>query len=177
MGKTDKGMRPQDIVVLLKKTTPQGRKMNNKQLSESLVISASEISESLERSRIAGLVSNDKANVNILAIQEFLIHGIRYVYPAQMKGIVRGLPTASFATPMNGRINHTNEPIVWQYKYGHVRGQNIEPLYPTAIEASLNDEDLYALLAIVDSLRVGNAREREIASEELIKTLSHYDKE
>ena len=70
-------MRPQDVVILLKKTTSIGKSMMNKQLSESLQISASEISESLERSRIANLIDSKKKRVNILALQEFLLHGIK----------------------------------------------------------------------------------------------------
>ena len=37
------------------------------------------------------------------------------------------------------------------------------PLYPTVPEAALRDEKLYELLALVDALRVGRVREREIA--------------
>lgn len=77
MDKSTKGMRPQDVVILLKKTTSIGKSMMNKQLSESLQISASEISESLERSRIANLIDSKKKRVNILALQEFLLHGIK----------------------------------------------------------------------------------------------------
>jgi hypothetical protein len=41
------------------------------------------------------------------------------------------------------------------------------PLYKRAPEAALKDEDLYQLLALVDAIRDGSARERELAKREL----------
>lgn len=60
MAKSHNGMRPQDIVILLKKVTPTGRSMTNAMIAKELGISASEVSEALERCRIARLVDNLK---------------------------------------------------------------------------------------------------------------------
>jgi hypothetical protein len=40
-------------------------------------------------------------------------------------------------------------------------------LYPSVVDAVQNDEKLHELLALVDAIRVGRAREREIAIKEL----------
>ena len=40
--------------------------------------------------------------------------------------------------------------------------------------AVLQDEELYQLLVIADTLRLGRAREREIAIEELTKHINRY---
>lgn len=53
-------MRPQDIVILLKIIAKEGESWHNKDLSEELFISASEVSESLRRSGIAGLIDMEK---------------------------------------------------------------------------------------------------------------------
>lgn len=45
----------------------------------------------------------------------------------------------------------------------------MEPLYPTVAEAAIQNEKLYELLALVDALRVGRVRERELAAVELEK--------
>ena len=45
------------------------------------------------------------------------------------------------------------------------------PLYPSVPEAALKDEKLHELLALVDALRVGRAREKELAIRELKKRL------
>ena len=171
MSKKNNGMRPQDVVILLKKLTTSGKNMLSKQLSESLHISPSEISESLERSRIANLVDASKKHVNILALQEFLIHGIKYVFPAIPSGIVRGKATAISAPPVNQLINSSQDVYVWQCANGDRRGQSIVPLYSTVPDAVENDAELYELLALVDVLRVGRVREREIAQRELIKRM------
>jgi hypothetical protein len=43
-------------------------------------------------------------------------------------------------------------------------------LYPTVPEAALRDEKLYAILALFDAVRSGQARERNIAQ----KALAEY---
>ena len=107
-------MRPQDIVILLKKTTPEGRNMNGKELSKSLGISAAEISMAMERNRQAQLVDDSKTYVNVLALKEFLIYGIKYCFPAQLGKIVRGIPTASSASPVNQKVASNGNIFVWK---------------------------------------------------------------
>lgn len=58
--KKHNGMRPQDVVILLKKTTKDGKNLLNKDIATSLKISPSEVSEALERCRIAKLVDRNK---------------------------------------------------------------------------------------------------------------------
>ena len=51
------------------------------------------------------------------------------------------------------------------------RGVTVEPLYKTAPAAALRDPFLYELLALIDALREGRARERKLAEKELIDRL------
>jgi hypothetical protein len=44
---------------------------------------------------------------------------------------------------------------------------SLAPLYPTVPEAALRDENLYAILALFDAERSGQARERNIAQKKL----------
>ena len=67
--------------------------------------------------------------------------------------------------------------IVWPAADGDVRGQAIEPLYASAPNAARKDSELYQMLALVDALRVGRARERNMAAEELSKRLHAGQKE
>ena len=57
---------------------------------------------------------------------------------------------------------------------GTARGQQITPLYLSVPNAVLKDDELYQLLVIVDTLRVGGARERAIALQELTKRIDRY---
>jgi hypothetical protein len=52
-----------------------------------------------------------------------------------------------------------------------VRGYSFTPLHKNVPQAALEDKRLYELLALVDALRDGRARERELAVKELTKRL------
>ena len=69
------------------------------------------------------------------------------------------------------QIINSNEKYVWPYAKGNERGQAIEPLYSTVVEATSNDKELYELLTMVDAIRVGRIREKEIAKKELEKRI------
>ena len=175
MAKNHNGMRPQDIVILLKKVTKNGRVLLNGQIAKELGISASEVSEALERCRIARLVDTTKQRVNILALEEFLVHGLKYVFPVQPQSVVRGVATAISASPMKEKIVSGNEQYVWPDAKGNMRGASITPLYKTVPVAVAKDDMLYKLLALVDTLRIGRAREVEIAKIELKSIFEGYD--
>jgi hypothetical protein len=159
-------MKPQDVVLLLKIIS-----MNNDNWSQSwtaveLVVSQSEVSESVARSKYAGLLDPKGKKVMRMAFMDFLEKGIRYVFPQRPGAVVRGIPTSHSAPPLNQEIQST-EDYVWPYVKGTVRGHSIMPLYSSVPEAALKDEKLYELLALVDALRVGRAREKELALQEL----------
>jgi len=168
--KQHSGMRPQDIVILLKIAAKGKQKWLMKDLSQELIISASEVSESINRSVIAGLLGANKKRLMKLALLDFLEYGLRYVYPQRPGPLVRGLPTAHSAPPLNNDIV-SNEPYVWPYADGTVRGQAIDPLYPNVPKACLKDPAFYELMALCDSLRVGKAREKNLAIEILKKRI------
>jgi len=174
MDKKSNGIRPQDIVIILKKMTTPGRTMLNKDIAASLGISPAEISYALERCRVAQLVDTTKSKINTLALKEFLVFGLKYVFPAVPGRVMRGVPTAVSASPIKEHIAQGNDVFVWPYKNGTMRGQSVNPLYPTVPEAVANDEELYRLLVIVDTLRMGRMREREIAIVELEKAIEKY---
>ncbi|MDH4472426.1 MAG: hypothetical protein QE487_07440 [Fluviicola sp.] len=168
--KKHSGMRPHDIAVLLKIAAKGDNPWMMKDLSVELGISASEVSESLNRSAIAGLIALDKKRLMKLAILDFLEHGLRYVYPQRPGSLVRGVPTSHAALPLNKEI-FSDESYVWPYWEGTVRGESVEPLYPNLPEACLKDPVFYEYMALCDALRVGRVRERNLAIIELRKRL------
>jgi predicted transcriptional regulator len=168
--KKHSGMRPHDIVVLLKIASKGKTSWLMKDLSYELGISASEISESVNRSIIAGFITKDKTKLLKLSILDFLEYGLRYVYPQQPGAIVRGIATAHSASPLNKEIEDI-EPYVWPYAEGNIRGQSIEPLYPNLPKACIDDKVFYEYMALCDALRVGRAREKSLALKELKKRL------
>ncbi len=163
-------LKPQDVVILLKIIALGEKPWFHHTLAEELGMSQSEVSQSLNRSRYAGLLDESRKKVLKLAFVEFLLHGVAYAFPQKPAAIVRGLLTAHSAAPLN-KIIQSNEKYVWAYAKGTERGQSIEPLYRTVVEASLKDIELYELLALVDAIRVGRVREKEIAKKELKKRI------
>ncbi len=179
MRKKHRGMRPQDVLILLKidayrqkwdKTNFVRSQLQKKTIAINLGISASEVTESLGRSTYAGLYDASRKKVKAQALFEFLQYGIQYVFPQHPGALVRGIPTAHSAKPLVDLIQ-SGEPYVWPSASGTVRGQAIEPLYPTIVQAVENDFLLYEMLALVDSIRVGKTREVNLAVAELRKRL------
>ncbi|MCM4156886.1 hypothetical protein [Gramella sp. AN32] len=164
--KKHSGMRPHDIVILLKIAAKQDETWYMKDLSYELGISASEVSESINRSVIARLIFPDKKRLMKTAILDFLQYGLPYVYPQQPGALVRGVATAHSAPPLN-KVIESQEAYVWPYGKGDLRGQSIEPLHPNVPEACLKDEKFYELMSLCDVLRVGKVREKNLANEEL----------
>jgi hypothetical protein len=167
--KVHNGMRPQDIVILLK-IAISPKEWLAKDLSYSLKISQSEISESLNRSAKAGLLSADKRILMKNSLIEFLVYGIKYVFPQQPGALVRGLPTAHSAPPLQGLVS-ASDVYVWPYIEGKSRGLSIEPLYRTVPHVCSHDRDIYELLSLTDALRVGKVREQALAVSELKKRI------
>jgi hypothetical protein len=163
-------MSPLDVVVLLKIISMGNQPWNQKPLAEALFMSQSEISKSFARSRYAGLLDISGKKVRKLAFMEFLQYGIAYVFPQQPGAVVRGIPTAHSAAPLNEFIQ-SSEPFIWPSGKGTVRGHSIVPLYPSVVDAVQNDTKLHELLALVDALRVGRTREKELAIAELHKRI------
>lgn len=170
MSQSKHNLKPQDVVILLKILALGHESWFHHTLAQDLGMSQSEISQSLNRSKYAGLIDEGRKKVNKLAFTEFLIHGMAYVFPQHPGALVRGILTAHAAEPLNLIIN-ANEKYVWPYAKGNDRGQAIEPLYSSVVEAALKDKVLYEMLTLVDAIRVGRIREKEIAKKELEKRI------
>jgi hypothetical protein len=143
------------------------------EVANALQISEGEVSYAMERNALAGLVSADKKRVNKLALRDFLIYGLKYVFPAQVGGSTRGIVTAYSAPPVNQYITEGKEHFVWKYYKGTRRGNSIVPLYSNIPKIVENQPEFYELLTITDTFRVGKSREIEIAIQELDKRLAN----
>ncbi len=167
-------LRPLDIVVLLKLSLCAGKRPPYLQLANELYLYPSEVYASIKRARASHLVQGPelKDRLNRSALLEFLFHGIRYAFPAERGAMTRGVPTRYAASPLKQHLEQGSEPPpVWPYAEGSVRGYSYAPLHKNVPKAALADPHLYALLALVDALRDGQARERELAVTELSKRL------
>lgn len=159
-------MRPHDVVILLKIITYEDNDWYIKDAAGELFISQSEVSESLNRSVMAGLISSNKKRVMKSALIDFLVYGLKYVYPVKPEAMVRGVKTSHSAPPLSREIV-SEEVYVWPSAEGDARGFAIEPLHPNVYKACLKDNKLYELLTLVDAIRIGNKREFNLAVNEI----------
>ena len=174
-------LKAQDIVILLK-LLANADHLNwpQHQLATHLCLSPSAINASLVRLNKSGLlqfgIDHKRYQLVIPACEELLIYGIKYFFPAELGEHTSGIATSYAAPVFKGKIVLGQEAIpVWPAAEGKERGIGLEPLYH-CVPASLiryPDQSFYDLLALVDALRSGRARERNMAMELLKERLQH----
>ncbi|MEN8136158.1 MAG: hypothetical protein ABFS18_11580 [Thermodesulfobacteriota bacterium] len=173
-------LKPQDIYVLLKLVVNGERPWSYADLAVELGISPSQVHASVKRALEAQLAVKyyDQIAPQYRNLEEFLVHGLKYVFWAKPGEMTRGFLTAYAAPPLDkmiaSRWSSQDPPMVWPDPEGEVRGLALMPLYKKAPKAARQDPEFYELLALVDAIRAGRAREREIAINELRDRLDKY---
>jgi hypothetical protein len=173
-GESSMKLQPQDVVVLLKLAKSRSSRPTYAQMAHELSLSASQVHASVKRAQAVRLVHGRELGerVNIAALEEFLVHGLKYVFPAEKGGMERGMSTGYAAAPLSNFIASSDDPIpVWPCADGADRGYAFMPLHKNVPKAAQKDPQLRELLALVDALRDGRARERGLAERELAKRL------
>ena len=163
-------LKPQDVFVILKILAARSQRPPYAQLAVELGMSPSEVHASVKRAKLAGLLHGPELQdrPNLAALEEFLVHGLKYVFPAVHGQLTRGVPTSYAAEPLRRVVTPSSDPApVWPFPQGKSRGAAFQPLYKTAPAAALRDRDFYQYLTLVDALRDGRTRERKYAEQEL----------
>jgi hypothetical protein len=172
----EKSMIAQDVVVALKLLeSPQWPGFTP--LSQALGMSLSQVHRSVARLSDSRLFVESEQTVQRANLLRFVIHGLPFAFPARLGEIVRGVPTAWACpelkdTKLSTLLDDDLAPV-WPNNDGKIKGRAIEPLHAAVPMAVRTDKRLYALLALIDVLRVGRAREREFAEAELQKRIAH----
>ena len=146
-------LKPQDVMVLLKllsnlKGNQWPEKWSQNQLAVHLCMSPSEVNAGIKRLQKSGLLRQMRLKTAPLkakqlvtthrysylpidkASEEFLIYGVKYVFPAQLGEYTRGIATSYAAPIFAGKILLGKDPIpVWPYEEGTERGLELGPLY------------------------------------------------
>ena len=170
-------LKPQDVLFLLKLVAMGKIPWSFNKLAIDLGMSPSEIHAAAKRAIAARLAIKENSDIypNIRNLEDFLLHGVQYVFVPDRGGLSRGMPTAYASAPMDSYFVDVNEPPpVWPDPEGKVRGTIFSPLYKSVPEAAKQDSKLYELLVLVDAIRDGRAREKSIAEKELKKRLNQY---
>jgi hypothetical protein len=166
-------LKPQDVVIMLKLIVLDGSEWSYPALAHELSMSASEVHAGVKRAVAARLMDMHRKIPFRSNLLEFLIHGVKYAYPPDRGGLTRGMPTSYAALPLRELIMQPDEPPpVWPDPEGQVRGYEFSPLYGSVPHACKVDPKLYELLVLVDAIRDGRARERQIAIKEIQSRIS-----
>ena len=172
-------LKPQDVVVCLLLAIHPDDRRTYVGVAKRIGLSPAECHNATARALQAGLIRHGDdehrgrptLKVRTKPLLEFLLHGIRYVFVPDRGPRTRGMPTAHAAPPLNAMIVDNDTSPVWPDPHGTVRGESFQPLYPNVVIAA-RDPQMYAALALVDAIRGGRARERELASTLLTTALT-----
>jgi hypothetical protein len=131
-------------------------------------IGKSQVSNSLRRCFEVSLAKKDRNSgiprVNTKRLFEFITYGAKYVFPAKPGQFVRGISTAFAAPVLENRLFSAGELVpVWPDAQGKNKGLEVTPLFKSVGHAVRRDPELYALLALVDAIRIGSPREANLA--------------
>jgi DNA-binding transcriptional MocR family regulator len=159
-------LRGEDVVVLLKLSGGTSD-WTVRTLAEGTGIARTVVHRAVKRLAEAGLLDEPRRRVNVSQAEEFLIHAVRYVFPTALEGESRGVVTGWAAEPLASHIAPPSGelPPVWPDPHGDVRGLVLRPLHPAVPEAARRDPALGGSLALVDALRLGDARVRGVAAD------------
>lgn len=168
-------LRPADLVTLLK-VHLAGGSWTYSSLAHDLGVSSSRVHDSLRRAARAHLFELSDRRVLLRNLEEFLLHGVRFAFPAVVGAVALGVPTGAYGPPMRNLLSAGGDRMVWAHVGPDaVKGQTIIPLHPNVPEIALRDERMHQLLALIDSLRLGGSREREVAAKALKERLGSSD--
>jgi hypothetical protein len=158
-------LKGEDIVLLLSLTNPRPD-WTLRSVEHDTTIPRMAVQRALKRLADAGLFDPRRRRTRVPQAEEFLIHGLRYVFPAHVGAESRGFATAWGVEPLRSALAAPGgDPSpVWPSAKGNTRGPALEPLHASAIEAAQRDPQLAEQLALVDGIRVGDSRLRGVSA-------------
>ncbi len=141
------------------------------EMAAMLGLSQGEVNGALRRLQAAQLVTQGSRKVIRPNLIEFALHGARYAFPPVSGGTAGGVPTGTLASPLAEEVNAPECAFVWRYADGQVRAATLSPIYPSAPFAALKNPAMHRKLALLDGIRTGGVRVRQISVELLRKEL------
>lgn len=166
-------LKPQDLLVALKIAVNRDRQFTFSELGSELNMSVSEAHAATQRAELARLIRKEDAQMRAVgaSLQEFVLHGVKYCYPPIVGTVARGMATSVGAPPLSLLFAGGDFIPVWPDSLGEHRGVSLQPIFPSVPAAAKLDTKLYEVLALIDAIRFGAARERELAEAEIVARL------
>ncbi len=154
-------LKPVDVVVLGKVLVLRDQPWNQPRLARELGVAQTNIHRSLKQLEQSHLL--DSKTPQRQAFFEFATHAIKYVYPATLGPISRGVPTGHLL----GSELVTSQGYVWPADSGSGTGTTITPLHACVPGAALRDPQFHHLMSLLDVFRTGRVRELALATKQL----------
>jgi hypothetical protein len=176
-------LKPQDILVILRLLIAENRKevCTYPILSGWTGLSASEAHAAIKRAvkaSLAGKAIQDAGTgfewaIMRPALDEFMTHAIRFLWPLELGAAQRGVVTGTSVEGINqgDRSVVEADTWVWPHASGTARGVAVKPLYPSAPAVAVSDVLFHQALAAVDLARSANHRLRRLGIEWLQRQL------
>lgn len=161
-------LKPIDLLVALKILTID-KHWTQMELASKLCISSSQVNSAIKVLVAAKLLLiQGSRNLPIVnSLEEFVLYGVKYCFPVKVGELTIGIPTAHAAAPLSKELVNNTDPLpVWPYANGEARGLALEPLHKNVPKAlhDFPDQELFDYLVLIDALRIGRAREKNIAT-------------
>lgn len=177
-------LKGQDVVLLILLHLRNPVSWTYATLSQALGISASQCHLAMRRLQKVRLVSENPErfpawSVSPANFREYLIHALKYDFPAEVGPVVRGIPTVHrvrFAD--RNFFNDSRSPddvgeYVWPHPKGTLKGDGLKPIHPCQFQLLQNwrqaelgpTEDIYRFLIGIDLIRIGKPGDRKWAIE------------
>lgn len=163
-------LNPSDIVVLSAICLRHGD-WTQSDIARQLGLSQSSVNRSLRQLRTSGLWRGRAGGVDRAGVVELFVHGIKYVYPAELGAPARGVPTAH-SGPSFAELFPATELKVWPHEAGEAYGTAVSPIHPAVPAAAMVDPRFHDLMSTLDVLRIGRARERRVAEDRVADIIS-----
>jgi hypothetical protein len=166
-------LKPQDLLVTVKVAVNRNREFLLQELATELFLPLSTLHGSIGRAEEARLLSRSSGSIRAIrpSLKDFMVYGARYAYPGNLGPPAKGIPTAIAGPSLAIHFNKVDLPPVWPTPTGEVWGAGLLPIHPSVPRAAGIDAALYEALSLLDAIRIGAARERELAIAQLETSL------
>jgi hypothetical protein len=162
-------LKPQDALIACKLFALGDAEWPLRKLAGSLSISVGETHASIERCKASGVIGTPRGKLNVAKRKLFELTTVTVpqVYYAIRGRVETGVLTAMHAEPLVGVFSRDGRlvPLIWPSDLGKVEGESLLPLYPTVPRAIQHDPILHRILALIDVVRVADARDRRLATD------------
>ncbi|RYZ90280.1 MAG: hypothetical protein EOP04_04380 [Proteobacteria bacterium] len=165
-------LKPQDLIVAI--AIFSEKEWTQTSIAKSLNLPQGEVSKALSRLEEGGLYNPVFKRVQKDSLYDFLAHGVKYVFPGKLGKSVQGIPAA---WGVLGGISDSSPPV-WEIPSEEARpssvqrGRALNPIHKSALNLASVNAKARSLIAAIDSVRVGKAREMNLGRDILKKELA-----